>query len=107
MVQDVMPTTAQRYDGATEEFENISKSQTSMDSESSSITVSMYWVISLVLCFPNRIQYTSISGNRIECGSVCLAPKSSRTLSYDAAFISLFVPPSRGQAASMVRSTKF
>ena len=40
LVQDVLPTTAQRYDVAVVEFENRCELETSMGSKSSSITVS-------------------------------------------------------------------
>ena len=44
-MQDVLPT-AQRYDRAVAEVENCLEPETSMGSKSSSITVSINWVIS-------------------------------------------------------------
>ena len=77
LVQDVLPTTVQRYDMAVAEFENICESETSMGSKSSSITVSTKWVISA----SNIFQNTSISRDRVECGSIRLAPECPRTFS--------------------------
>ena len=45
LVQDVLPTAAQRYDVAVSVCENMCESETCMDSKSSSTTVSTNWVL--------------------------------------------------------------
>ena len=61
----------------------------------------------LVPCYPNRIQNTSISRDRLECGSVRLVPKRPRTLSFDAPFISLRPAEARQLRWMMVRRKDF
>ena len=64
LVQDVLPTTAQRYGGAVAEFENICESETSMGSKSSSITVSMNWVISAFNIFEPFLRQGPSNGDK-------------------------------------------
>ena len=45
----------------------------------------------LVPRHPGRVQNTSISRNRVECGNVCLASPCPRTFPFDAPFVSLLV----------------
>ena len=45
----------------------------------------------LVSSYPNRIQNTSISRDRLECGDVSEASQCPRTVPFDTPFISLFV----------------
>ena len=67
LVQDVLPTTAQRYDGAVAEFENICESETSMGSRGSPITVSTKWVCvqHLRTCFASGTLGPRLAGTLI------------------------------------------
>ena len=47
----------------------------------------------LVPRHPRRVQNTSISRDRIECGSIRLAPERPGTFPFDALFVSLLVSP--------------
>ena len=53
------------------------------------------------LAILGRVQNTSISRDRIECGSIRLAPECPRTILFDVPFVSLFVAPSGSQATSI------